>query len=188
MRLLFKKDLIESFVQRCAELIQDVAEEKVAIVGVKSGGFFLAKRIHSFLEGKGKDILIGALDITFWRDDISRNPYPIVRGTEINFSIDDIPLFLVDDVIYTGRTTRAALCEIFDYGRPTYVKFFSLVNRVGREIPIHPDFFSFHIKLSENELLEVILREKGFSFDCGVAVERGEKISDEDLQKLLNVS
>lgn len=186
MRLLFGKELVQNFVTRSANIIEDSAEDRIALIGIKSGGFFLARRIHSILEANGrKKYLLGALDITFWRDDLSRNPHPIVRGTEIDFSLDDIPVFLVDDVIHTGRTVRAALCEVFNFGRPLYVRLFALVNRVGREIPIHPDFFSFHVKLPSEESLEVILEEKGFSYDGGIAVSRGKKLSDEDVAELI---
>lgn len=183
MRLLFKSDLIEKFIENSSNIIKDYDEERVAIVGIKSGGFFLAKRISSMLS-QYKKVLLGALDITFWRDDISRNPYPIVRGTEIDFSLDDIPVFLIDDVIYTGRTIRSALCEIFDFGRPSCVRLFALVNRVGREVPIHPDFFSLHIKLPDSESVEVIIKEKGFSNECGISIRKGEKITDEDVKCL----
>lgn len=184
MRLLFKNDLIEKFIKSCSSIIRESEEQVVAIVGIKSGGFFLAKRIGSLLS-QDKKVMLGALDITFWRDDISRNPYPIVRGTEIDFAIDDVPVFLIDDVIYTGRTIRSALCEIFDFGRPSYVRLFTLVSRVGREVPIHPDFFSMHIKLPDFESVEVVLKEKGFSNDCGIAVKKGEKIKDEDIRSLV---
>lgn len=184
MKLLFGKDIVENFVAKSAELIEDVPESQVAIIGIKTAGFFLARRIYQLVKERKKAFL-GALDITFWRDDISRNPHPIVKGTEIDFSLDDIPVFLIDDVIFTGRTVRAALCEIFDFGRPIYVRLFTLANRIGREIPVHPDFFSFQIKLPEDESLEVLLKEKGFPQDCGVAVKKGEKLSNEVLKDVV---
>lgn len=184
MRLIFKSDLIEKFIENCSSIIRDLDREIVAIIGIKSGGFFLAKRICSLLS-QDKKVMLGALDITFWRDDISRNPYPIVRGTEIDFALDDVPVFLIDDVIYTGRTIRSALCEIFDFGRPSYVRLFTLVNRVGREVPIHPDFFSLHIKLPDFESVEVVLKDKGFSNECGIVIRKGEKITDEDIKSLI---
>lgn len=187
MKLLFGEEVIRNFVLKSANMIDDAEEDHIALIGIKTGGFFLAKRIYSVLkESKRKQLFLGALDITFWRDDISRNPYPIVRGTEIDFPLDDVGIFLIDDVVFTGRTIRAALCEIFEFGRPAYVRLFTVVNRVGREVPIHPDFFSFHIKLSEDESLEVLLREKGFSYEGGVTVKKGEKIRDEDIATFIH--
>jgi pyrimidine operon attenuation protein/uracil phosphoribosyltransferase len=175
MKVIFGEDVIEKFISESAEIIGQEEGEK-CIIGIKTGGFILAKRIHNILQKESKDVKIGSVDITFWRDDLSRNPYPIVKGSEINFSTDDLIVFLIDDVIYTGRTIRAALCEIFEFGRPKMVKLFTLVNRVGREMPIHPDFFSLHIKVDESESIEILLREMGFEKDIGVVIKKGEKI------------
>jgi pyrimidine operon attenuation protein/uracil phosphoribosyltransferase len=187
MKVVFRNDVIDKFIERSLEIIRkDTTSEKIAIIGIKTGGFYLAQRIFKVLSSEDpRKYLLGSVDITFWRDDLSRNPYPLVKGTEINFPIDDIPVYLIDDVIYTGRTTRAGLCELFDYGRPIYVKLLCVVNRIGREVPIHPDYFAFQIKLEENQILEVVLKEKGFPVDCGVVVEEGEKLSPETLKLIL---
>ena len=184
MKIVFGSEIIEKFIERSTEIIKsDDSGEKIAIVGVKTGGFYLAQRIFKVLSSEDpKRYLLGSIDITFWRDDLSRNPYPLVKGTEIDFSIDDVPVYLIDDVIYTGRTTRAGLCELFDYGRPLYVKLLCVVNRIGREVPIHPDYFAFQIKLKETETIEVVLKEKGFHTDCGVVVSEGEKLTPETLR------
>jgi pyrimidine operon attenuation protein/uracil phosphoribosyltransferase len=94
----------------------------------------------------------------------------------MNFPVDDAKIYLIDDVIYTGRTVRAALSEIFEFGRPKEVRLFTLINRVGRELPIHPDFFSAHLKLSDDEIVEVMLKEKGAEKDGVLILEKGEKI------------
>lgn len=183
MEVIFSDEVIEKFINRARDMIKKVNEEKVCVIGIKTGGFHLAKRIADGLTEK--KVYLGSLDITFWRDDLSRNPQPIVKGTEINFSIDDIPVFLVDDVIYTGRTVRSGLCELFEFGRPKYVKLLTLVNRMGREVPIQPDYFAFQIKADDEKLIEVILREKGFDVECGVLVGKNERISNDELKKLI---
>ncbi len=178
MELLFKADIVEKFIKKASEIIENHPGKQVGIIGIKTGGFLLAKRIFTeVVKDTSKNILLGSLDITFWRDDLSHNPYPIVKGTEINFSTDDLTVFLIDDVIYTGRTIRSALCEIFDFGRPECVKLLTLVNRIGRELPIHPDYFAFLIEVDREKSVEVILKEKGFPIDCGIAITKGEKIT-----------
>ncbi len=184
MEIIFSQEVIEKFITRAKDMIKKTEENEIGIIGIKTGGFFLAKRIAEQISEKGKKIFLGSLDITFWRDDLSRNPHPIVKGTEINFQIDDIPIFLIDDVIYTGRTVRSALCELFEFGRPKFVKLLTLVNRMGREVPIQPDYFAFQIKVDEDKLIEVTLMEKGFDVECGITVEKGEKISNEKLKNL----
>ena len=179
MEILFGEDRINSFIKDCVRIIS-LEEGKRAIVGIKTGGYFLAKRIWQ--EIGDEDVKLGSVDITFWRDDLSRNPYPVVKGSEIDFSLDDCAVFLIDDVIWTGRTIRSALCEIFEYGRPKYIKLFTLVSRTGRELPIHPDYFSFHISLPAEKSVEVLLREKGFPKDIAVILSRGEVITPEKLK------
>jgi len=182
MRVLFGPEIIEKFVSEAKDIILDNAklQDNIAIVGIKTGGFFLAKRIYERLKSetqqKNINFFFGSIDITFWRDDLTRNPYPIVKGTEMNFPVDDAKIYLIDDVIYTGRTARAALSEIFEFGRPKEVRLFTLINRVGRELPIHPDFFSAHLKLSDDEIVEVMLKEKGAEKDGVLILEKGEKI------------
>jgi pyrimidine operon attenuation protein/uracil phosphoribosyltransferase len=113
MRVLFGPEIIEKFVSEAKDIILDNAkpQDNTAIVGIKTGGFFLAKRIYERLKSetqqKNVNFFFGSIDITFWRDDLTRNPYPIVKGTEMNFPVDDAKIYLIDDVIYTGRTVRA---------------------------------------------------------------------------------
>jgi pyrimidine operon attenuation protein/uracil phosphoribosyltransferase len=182
MRVLFGPEIIEKFVSEAKDIILDNAkhQDNIAIVGIKTGGFFLAKRIYERLKSetqqKNINFFFGSIDITFWRDDLTRNPHPIVKGTEMNFPVDDAKIYLIDDVIYTGRTVRAALSEIFEFGRPKEVRLFTLINRVGRELPIHPDFFSAHLKVNDDEIVEVMLKEKGAEKDGVLILEKGEKI------------
>lgn len=113
------------------------------MLGIHTGGAWVAERLHSLLELTEP---LGRLDISFYRDDYSRiGMNPEVRPSDIPVDIDDRHLLLVDDVLYSGRTIRAALNEIFDYGRPASVTLVVLVKRDGRELPIEPGLFALHL-------------------------------------------
>jgi len=131
---------IESLVDRIAASFS--RETPLNIVGIRTRGEVLTERIVRGLGSRGfSRIGRGVLDITLYRDDLSEiGPKPIVRPTEINIGIDALPLLLVDDVLFTGRSIRAALDALSDFGRPSAVRLAVLVDRGGRELPIHADF------------------------------------------------
>lgn len=135
----------------------------VALVGVRSRGVPLARRIAAVLDGAGGgQVPTGALDITLYRDDLMRSavgPQPLVRKTEIPFSIDDRTIVLVDDVLYTGRTTRAALDALIDFGRPKAIQLVVLVDRGHRELPIKADYVGKNVPTSRKESVQVRLEE-----------------------------
>jgi pyrimidine operon attenuation protein/uracil phosphoribosyltransferase len=135
----------------------------VALVGVRSRGVPLARRIATVLSTvSGEDVPTGALDITLYRDDLMRNPVgpqPLVRKTEIPFSIDNRTIVLVDDVLYTGRTTRAALDALIDFGRPKAIQLVVLVDRGHRELPIKADYVGKNVPTSRKESVQVRLQE-----------------------------
>jgi pyrimidine operon attenuation protein/uracil phosphoribosyltransferase len=135
----------------------------VSLVGVRSRGVPLARRIAAVLgNAGGEDVATGALDITLYRDDLMRTavgPQPVVRKTEIPFSIDDRTIVLVDDVLYTGRTTRAALDALIDFGRPRAIQLVVLVDRGHRELPIKADYVGKNVPTSRKESVQVRLRE-----------------------------
>jgi pyrimidine operon attenuation protein / uracil phosphoribosyltransferase len=137
--------------------------EDVALVGVRSRGVPLARRLARALQDiTGDQVPTGALDITLYRDDLMRHavgPQPQVRRTEIPFSIDDRMIILVDDVLYTGRTTRAALDALIDFGRPRAIQLVSLVDRGHRELPIKADYVGKNIPTSRHESVQVRLHE-----------------------------
>ncbi len=137
--------------------------EDIALVGVRSRGVPLARRIALALHQiTGHDVGTGALDITLYRDDLMRHqvgPQPLVRRTEIPFSIDDRMIILVDDVLYTGRTTRAALDALIDFGRPKSIQLVALVDRGHRELPIKADYVGKNIPTSRHESVQVRLQE-----------------------------
>jgi len=134
----------------------------LSIVGIHTGGVFLAQRIkHQIEEREDVTLPSGNLDITLYRDDwslISQNP--IVRKSDIGFLLEDKRVILVDDVIFTGRTIRAAMDAIMDYGRPLSIQLAVLVDRGGRELPIQPDYVGMSVGVAANERVDVLLAEK----------------------------
>ncbi|MBV5316835.1 MAG: bifunctional pyr operon transcriptional regulator/uracil phosphoribosyltransferase PyrR [Desulfobulbaceae bacterium] len=134
----------------------------ISIVGIHTGGVFLAQRIKQKIEEREGIILpAGNLDITLYRDDwslISQNP--IVKKSDIGFLLEDKRVVLVDDVIFTGRTIRAAMDAIMDYGRPLSIQLAVLIDRGGRELPIQPDYIGMVVGVAPNERVDVLLDEK----------------------------
>jgi len=137
--------------------------EDLALVGVRTRGVHIARRLARTLREITKhDIPTGALDITLYRDDLMRfavGPQPVVRRTEIPFSIDDKKILLVDDVLYTGRTTRAALDALIDFGRPKAIQLIVLVDRGHRELPIKADYVGKNLPTNPEESVRVRLQE-----------------------------
>ena len=135
----------------------------LALVGIRTRGVPLARRIAQNLKDiNQEDVPTGALDITLYRDDLMRHavgPQPQVRRTEIQFSIDDRKILLVDDVLYTGRTTRAALDALIDFGRPKAIQLIVLVDRGHRELPIKADYVGKNLPTSLEESVQVRLLE-----------------------------
>ena len=137
--------------------------ERLALVGIRTRGDVLAKRLAGVLEQITRaPVRTGALDITLYRDDLMRHavgPQPVVRRTEIPFSIDDQKILLVDDVLYTGRTIRAALDALIDFGRPKEIQLVVLVDRGHRELPIKADYVGKNVPTSLKETVTVRLTE-----------------------------
>lgn len=120
-----------------------------ALVGIRTGGVWIAERLRTLLR---LDEPLGELNIAFYRDDFSRvGIHPTVAPSNLPFDVDNRDLILIDDILFTGRTVRAALNEIFDYGRPRSVKLVVLFDRGGRELPIQADLVGAHLKLSPRE-------------------------------------
>jgi pyrimidine operon attenuation protein/uracil phosphoribosyltransferase len=135
----------------------------VALVGIRTRGVYIAKRLAKVLQQiTSEPVATGALDITLYRDDLMRHavgPQPLVRRTEIPFSIDDQKVVLVDDVLYTGRTIRAALDALIDFGRPKEIQLTVLVDRGHRELPIKADYVGKNVPTSLKESVHVKLME-----------------------------
>ncbi len=136
----------------------------VALVGIRRRGVPLAQRLaRSLFEITGRDVPTGSLDITLYRDDLMRQavgPQPVLRRTEIPFSIDDRRILLVDDVLYTGRTIRAALDALIDFGRPRSIQLVVMVDRGHRELPIKADYVGRNVPTAARQSVQVKLAEE----------------------------
>jgi pyrimidine operon attenuation protein/uracil phosphoribosyltransferase len=157
------KDTIKRSLMRIAHEILEKNKgiRDVRIVGIRNRGAYLARRLADYIAGiEGENISVGILDITLYRDDLTLiAPQPVVRKTEIDFDITDKNIVLVDDVLYTGRTVRAALDALVDYGRPKSIQLAVLIDRGHRELPIRADYVGKNIPTAESEMIEVRLLE-----------------------------
>ena len=135
----------------------------VALVGIHTGGYVLAERLTRLLHTvEGAEVPLGAVDITLYRDDVFVGlPRPEVGATELPFALPGKTIVLVDDVLYTGRTVRAALDALNDYGRPRAVELAVLVDRGHRELPIQADYVGLRVETARTESVRVMLRELG---------------------------
>lgn len=135
----------------------------VALVGIRTGGVYLAKRLAKKLqEIEGKTVPVGELDITLYRDDLNaRKEHPVLRKTDIPFDITDLKVILVDDVLFTGRTIRAAMDGLIDLGRPGEIQLAVLVDRGHRQLPIKATYVGKNLPTALEESVEVYLEEAG---------------------------
>jgi len=149
----------------------------IAIVGVRTRGAFIAERlVRRIHELEKKQVPFGILDITLYRDDFrKRLRQPLVQVTDIPFEINDIDVILVDDVLFTGRTSRAALDALMDFGRPASIQLAVLVDRGHRELPIHADYIGKSIPTSIGEEVQVRLQESDGE-DCVLLVEAPKEV------------
>jgi pyrimidine operon attenuation protein / uracil phosphoribosyltransferase len=168
-KTLLDAQAIERTLSRIAhEIIERNAElDEVALVGIHTRGVPIAHRIRRLVEERaGVELPVGTVDITFYRDDVRvrggeapLHPQPLVRDTQLDFSLEGRTCILVDDVLYTGRTIRAAIEALFDYGRPARVQLAVLVDRGHRELPIRPDYVGKNLPTSAGERIQVQLVE-----------------------------
>lgn len=154
------------------------AHKDLVMVGIQTGGVYLANRINEFRQKYGLSRLpMGVLDITLYRDDVfSGSIQPDVKTTNIPFNLGDKRILLVDDVLYTGRTVRAALDCLTDFGRPGFIRLLVLVDRLAKEYPICADLASVTVrKASASQTVRMQLEEMGFDQDEIVVYEKGKK-------------
>ena len=149
----------ETLFETLADRIKPLIKANSAIVGIHSGGAWLAERLLPLL---GQDLEHGILDVSFYRDDFNeRGLHSETKPSQIPFDVQDKHILLIDDVFYTGRTIRAAMNELFDYGRPASITLAVLVNRGGRELPIAPQISAFDTALADTQNLQLLRHENG---------------------------
>jgi pyrimidine operon attenuation protein/uracil phosphoribosyltransferase len=162
--LLNKKDIDRALTRMAHEIIEkNKGIERLCLVGIQRGGVHLAKRLASKIkEIEKKEMPVGSLDIAFYRDDLSiRKEQALVRKTDVPFEVTDLKIILVDDVLFTGRSIRAAMDALMDFGRPASIQLAVLIDRGHRELPIKADFVGKNIPTSLSENVEVQLEEDG---------------------------
>jgi len=168
-KVLLDDEAISRTLSRIAHEIIERNEDldSVALVGIHTRGVPLAQRLRRLVEERsGEEIPLGQLDITFYRDDVHvragqapRRPQPLVRDSKLDFSLEGRTVILVDDVLYTGRTIRAAIDALFEYGRPERVQLAVLADRGHRELPIRPDYVGKNLPTTRGERVQVELVE-----------------------------
>lgn len=161
-RIMDEKAIDRTLIRISHEIIEkNKGVEDLALVGIRRRGVPLARRLAKYISSiEGVEVPVGILDITLYRDDLSSlTLQPVVHKTEINFNIADKNIILVDDVIYTGRTIRAALDALADLGRAKSIQLAVLIDRGHRELPIRPDFVGKNVPTSNDEIVEVRLEE-----------------------------
>lgn len=142
---------VHELIERMATDLRETLDinDQTAMIGIHTGGAWIARELHQQLDIAPP---LGVLDISFYRDDFTRiGMNPEVKPSELPFSLDDRHIILVDDVLHTGRTIRAAMNELFDYGRPASITLAVLVERSGRELPIEAKVVGLHLELEKNE-------------------------------------
>ena len=162
--LLDKKDIDRILARMAHEILEkNKGTKELCLVGIQRGGVHLAKRLAGKIkEIEGKEIPVGSLDIAFYRDDLSiRTKQPAVRRTEVPCEITDMKVVLVDDVLFTGRSIRAAMDALMDMGRPSCIQLAVLIDRGHRELPVKADFAGKNIPTAIDENVEVSLEEDG---------------------------
>jgi len=161
-KLLDREGLNRSLMRIAHEIVEkNKGTQGLCLVGIRNRGAYLAKRLADCIEKIEQErIAVGILDITLYRDDLTLiASQPVVHKTEINFDITDKNIVLVDDVLYTGRTVRAALDALIDLGRPKSIQLAVLVDRGHRELPVRADFVGKNVPTAQNETVEVRLAE-----------------------------
>ena len=161
LRRVMTPEEMESELSRIAREITEAHQNlsSMVLIGIRRRGVPLAQRLQKKLEKlSGKKLPLGILDITFYRDDLSLvDTQPVVEGSHLDFDVTDKDVLLIDDVLYTGRTTRAALESVLDYGRAKRIELVVLIDRGHRELPIQADYIGKSVETTEEEMVEVLV-------------------------------
>jgi pyrimidine operon attenuation protein/uracil phosphoribosyltransferase len=155
--VLAEDDIRRTLVRIAHEIVEKNAGRPVALVGIHRRGAHLAQRLHALVADLvDEEVPLGDLDIAFYRDDVATRPVdPAVHDTNLTFRLENYTVVLVDDVLYTGRTTRAAIEALFDYGRPGRVQLAVLIDRGHRELPLRPDYVGKNLPTARGERVNV---------------------------------
>jgi pyrimidine operon attenuation protein/uracil phosphoribosyltransferase len=167
-------DLRKALVRIANEIVEkNPGGEGIALVGIHTRGALLSKRLHALVgELSGSEVPLGDLDISFYRDDIERREpltAPVVHASHLDFELEGRTVIVVDDVLYTGRTVRAGIEALFDYGRPDRVQLAVLVDRGHRELPIRPDYVGKNMPTAPGERVNVRLEETDGADEVAIA-------------------
>ena len=159
--VLDREDLRRTLVRIAHEIVEQNPQQRLALVGIHRRGAHLARRLHELVEEiAGAPVELGDVDISFYRDDLARrSASPVVNATHLQFPVDERTVVVVDDVLFTGRTVRAAIEALFDYGRPSRVQLAVLADRGHRELPIRPDYVGKNLPTNRGERVNVHIEE-----------------------------
>jgi pyrimidine operon attenuation protein/uracil phosphoribosyltransferase len=155
------EDIRRTLVRIAHEIVERSGDEAIAIVGIHRRGAIIAARLRALVDDLVEgEVPLGDIDISFYRDDVGIRPqHPVVHSSHIDFPVDGITVVLVDDVLYTGRTVRAGIDALFDYGRPQRVQLAVLTDRGHRELPIRPDYVGKNLPTARSERVNVRVEE-----------------------------
>jgi pyrimidine operon attenuation protein / uracil phosphoribosyltransferase len=171
--VLDREDVRRTLVRIAHEIVEKTGGEGVAVVGIHRRGAVLGARLRDLVaELVGEPVPLGDIDISFYRDDVGirgTDYQPVVHASHIDFPVEDTTIVLVDDVLYTGRTVRAAIDALFDYGRPRRVQLAVLADRGHRELPIRPDYVGKNLPTSRHERVNVKVEELDGVDEVGIA-------------------
>ena len=172
--VLDEDDIRRTLVRIAHEIVEKNPDGAVALVGIHRRGAILARRLHRLVgDLLETEVPLGEADIAFYRDDIATREAPEVRSTDIGFRLEDHTVVLVDDVLFTGRTVRAAIEALFDYGRPARVQLAVLADRGHRELPIRPDYVGKNLPTARSERVNVHVSELDGSDEVTISATAG---------------
>ena len=158
--LLAAPDIRHKIERIAAQIIEAHPDHPLALVGIHTRGAILCRRVHAILQSRQREVALGTLDIALYRDDLDNlGTIPSIRGSDLPFPVEGAHIILFDDVLFTGRTIRAALAELVDYGRPARIELAVLVDRGHRELPIAPDYLGQSIPTARRDHVRVCFTE-----------------------------
>ena len=174
--VLDRESIDRTLVRMAHQIVEQNPDAEIAVVGVHRRGAILGRRLHRLIEGiSGRDVWLGDVDISLYRDDLASRPAaPVVHATHLDFEVAGRTVVIVDDVLFTGRTVRAAIDAVFDFGRPDRIRLAVLCDRGHRELPIRPDYVGKNLPTKHEDRVNVLVEELDGT-DSVTVEERGEQ-------------